>query len=302
MQTSREIQKKLALLIGHLIRRCIQEARMIPYILSQEEVIKMLVDDPALFERLVQEEQTDQTAYSKKDLTAKIDAVSELASLDSLEVFERPFWSGPEVDIGPILDVTNQLTRSFAVYLGNASTLFDKIFEEFMGKFRQSLERAGMTLRAVDFTLDEVAILQEDAGAYLSAGDFLQAFTYDRLLSSQIMIEQVINLPSEGFSLREDLIRQGLNEPRILEPLIKFVLRISYVSQGSWEDLFSVLARLVFQNSGRCTPAHLVDLIEQDIVFSCNLLCASYEELRQQTAAQRKRAIEGSLEKCKATA
>jgi hypothetical protein len=92
MRTSPEIRKKLAQLIGNLIRRCIHEARMIPYILSQEEVIKMLVDDPALFERLVREEQTDQTAYSKKDLTAKIDAVSELAKLDSLETFEEAFW------------------------------------------------------------------------------------------------------------------------------------------------------------------------------------------------------------------
>ncbi len=275
---------------------------MIPYILSQEEVVRMVIEDPALFERLVQEEETDQTAYSKKDLTAKIDAASELASLDSLDVFEKPFWSGPEVDIAPILDATNQLTRSFAVYLGNASTLFDKSFEEFMGKFRRSLEKAGLTLQSVDFAPEDVVLFREDAGAYLGAGEFLQAFTYDRLLSSQIMMDQVIRLPAEGFSLREDLIRRGLSEPRSAAALTRFVLRISYISQGSWEDLFSTLARLAYQEPGRFTTAQLIDLIEQDIVFACNLLCASYAELRQQTAAQRKSAIESRLEKYRATA
>lgn len=270
---------------------------MIPYILSQEEVVRMVIEDPALFERLVQEEETDQTAYSKKDLTAKIDAASELASLDSLDVFEKPFWSGPEVDLTPVLDATNQLTRSFAVYLGNASTLFDKSFEEFMGKFRRSLEKAGLELRSVDFLEEDVVLFREDAGAFLAAGEFLQAFTYDRLLSSQIMMDQVVRLPAEGFTLREDLIRQGLSEPRIAEAMTKFVLRISYISQGAWDDLFSILARLACREPGRFAPARLVDLIERDIVFACNFLCASYAELRQQTAAQRRSAVESRLEK-----
>jgi len=61
MQTSAEIRKKLATLIGNLICRCISDARMIPYILNREEVITMLMDDPARFEKLVQDEHTDQS-------------------------------------------------------------------------------------------------------------------------------------------------------------------------------------------------------------------------------------------------
>ncbi len=297
MQASSEIRKKLAFLIGNLIRRCIHDARMIPYILSRDEVIKMLVDDPASFEKLVREEHADQTAYSKEDLTVKLDAASELGKLDSLEAFEKDFWGGPEVDLAPILDLTNQLTRTFAVYLGNASTLFDKSFEEFMRKFRQSLFRAGMTLRRVDFTLQDVAALEENAREYLSAGEFLQAFTFDRLLSSQIMIEEVVNLPKEGFSLRESLMRQALNTPGLCRALPKFVIRISYISQGVWEDLFPVLVRLVRSEPGLCTASHLIDLIEQDIVFACNLLCTSYADLRQWKSARRKEAIENSIGK-----
>jgi hypothetical protein len=297
MGTSPEIRNKLALLIGNLIRRCIREARLIPYILSREEVVNMLVDNPAMFEKLVREEQDDQTAYSKQDLTVKLDAVSELGKLDSLEAYEKSFWGETEVDLSPILDLTNQLTRTFAVYMGNASTLFDKAFEEFMHKFRQSLQRAGLTLRTVDFTPEDAAILKEIAAAYLSDGDFLQAFTFDRLLNSQVMIEQVVHLPSQNFCLREDLIRQALGEPERSAALVKFVLRVSYISQGAWEDLFPILARIVHQEPGQCAPRQLIDLIEEDVVFSCNLLCASYSELRQLASVQRRKAIENSLEK-----
>jgi hypothetical protein len=166
-----------------------------------------------------------------------------------------------------------------------------------MNKFRQTLQRAGLTLRTVDLSLDDVAILRESAVAYLSTGEFLQAFTFDRLLSSQVMIEQVVNLPARGFALREDLIRRALSEADRASALVKFVLRISYVSQGAWEDLFPLLVRMVHQEPGLYAPRRLVDLIEEDVVFLCNLLCSSYPELRQQAPVERRGAIESSLER-----
>ena len=297
MQASIEIRKKLATLIGHLICRCIDEARMIPTVLNREEVINILVDDPALFEKLVRDEQDDHSELSKEDLTVKLDAAVELGRIDSLQAFEEKFWEGPEIDLTPILDLTNQLTRTFAVYLGNAATLFDKTFEDFMSKFRQSLQRAGMTIQAIDFTIEDVSIFEDTAASYLSAGEFLQAFTFERLLRSQIMMKQVVTLPAEGFSLRENLMRRALKDPRLCSSLIKFVLRISYISQGSWDDLFPVLVKLAREESGLCTPARLVEHIEQDIVFSCNLLCDSYGEIRQWPAEQRRRTIESGLDK-----
>jgi hypothetical protein len=295
MQISVEIRKKLAMLIGHLLCGCIRKARMIPTVLHREEVISILVEDPALFERLVRDEQADNSELSKEDLTVKRDAVAELGKLEKLEEFEKAFWEGPEVDLSPLMALTNQLTRTFAVYLGNAATLFDRSFEEFMTKYRQSLERVGMTLRKVDFTPDEVAILESYAVSYLTAGEFLQAFTFDRLLSSQITLKQVVNLPEEGFSLRRNLIRSALNDPKLSSALARFVIRVSYISQGVWEDLFPILSTLVHQESVLFTPAQLVDLIEQDVFFSCNLLCRSYAEIRQWQPVQRRVAIESSL-------
>ena len=78
-------------------------------------------------------------------------------------------------------------------------------------------------------------------------------------------------------------------------PLVKFVIRVSYISHGDWEDLFTVLVRQVNEESSQCSSAKLIDLIEQDVVFSCNLLCGSYAEIREWPPDQRRLAIEESL-------
>jgi hypothetical protein len=297
MQVSSEIRQKMAVLIGNLICRCIQDARMIPYILNQEDVINLLVDDPARFEELVQQEHSTKTAYSKKDLTLKLDAIQELGKFEELDVIRVPFWTGLEADLGPILDLTNQLTRTFAVYIGNASTLFDKNLEEFMDKFRQSLRQAGMALKAIDFNIEDVSILEKRAEDYLSKGEFLEAFTFDRLLASQVMIKQVVNIPISGVLLRENLIRRALKDANLSAPLIKFLLRVSYISQGAWGDLFFILAALVRKEPDLCTSQQLIDLIERDVVFSCNLLCKSYAELSQLSSTQRRSAIASGIER-----
>jgi hypothetical protein len=302
MQASVEIRRKLAALIGDLISRCIREACMIPHVLSQEEIVDLLVRDPELYEKLVQNEHRDKTELSKTDLTVSINVTKELEKLDQLETVDKSLWDGPEIDLSPIMDLTNQLARTFAVYLGNAATLFDREFEDFMNKFRQSLQRAGMTLKTVDFTLEDAAILESSARSYLTAGEFLQAFTFDRLLSSQIMMKQVVILPSTGFSLRENLIRYALEDPSLSSPMIKFTLRACYISQGAWEDLFTVMLRLVNEEPGLCSSARLMELIEQDVVFSCNLLCRTYAEIREWTTAQRKVAVEKALKKLQESA
>jgi hypothetical protein len=295
MPASLEIRKKLATLIGSIISRCISEARLIPYILTQEEAVNILVDDPSKFEKLLREELD--AGVSGRDLTLKLDALIELRKIDSLDQFEDSPWLKSDAEIAPIMDLTNQLSRTFAVYLGNASTIFDKSFEDFMSRFRDSMQRAGMVIRTVDFTLDDVSVLEENAESYLRAGEFLQAFTFDRLLTSQILIKQVVNLPAHGFTLRENLIKSGLNNSDLCLKLSRFVLRMSYISQGAWEDLLSILVRLAREKQGLCSSSQLLDLIERDIVFSCNLLCKSYTELKEWSPLQRRSAIESSLEK-----
>lgn len=297
MQVSREIRQKMAVLMGNLLCRCIQDARMIPYILNQEEVVNILVEDPSRFEELVQQEHSTKTAYSKKDLTLKLDALKELGKFEALDAIEIPFWTGLEADLGPILDLTNQLTRTFVVYIGNASTMFDKSFEEFMDKFRQSLRQAGMTIKTIDFSIEDVSILGERAEAYLSKGEFLEAFTFDRLLASQVMIKQVVNIPISGLLFRENLIRRALKDENRSAALIKFLLRVSYISHGAWGDLIPMLASLLLKEPDLGQSRQLIDFIERDVVFSCNLLCKSYAELSQLPSDQRRAAIASGIER-----
>ncbi|MDI9613779.1 MAG: hypothetical protein QM330_12165 [Acidobacteriota bacterium] len=295
MDASAEIRKKLAALIGHLVTRCIREARMIPAVLHREEVISIIVDDPERFARLVREEHADQAELSRENLTVKLDAVSELAKLDRLEIFDRSFWDGPEIDLTPILDLTHQLTRTFAVYLGNAATLFDREFEAFMVKFRRSLSEAGMTLRAVDFTPEDMAIFEETAIGYIAAGEGLQAFTYEKLLSSQIMMRQVVNLP-EGYLLRERMFWRCLGDAALAPALIRFVIRISYISQGTWEDMIPALLGIIRESGNDAALRLVVDAAEKDVVFTCNLLCRSYDEIRRLDAGRRRQEIAAALE------
>jgi hypothetical protein len=287
MQTAAEIRKKLATVIGQIISRCIDDARMVPTVLNREEMIHILMDDPALFQKLVQDEHAGESELSKADLTVRLDAIAELGKLDRIEAFEESFWDGPVADLTPII----------AVYIGNAATLFDKAFTEFMDKFRQSMQSVGMSLKAFDFTLDDVAILEEKAASHLSEGEFLRAFTFERLLRSQIMMKQLVSLPSTGFSLHENLIRSAVEDPELFPECAKFVIRVSYISQGSWDDLFPLLARVVFQKSDDSTLEQLIRFIEQDVFFSCNLLCSSYAEIRQLPEAERRLAIEHGIEK-----
>jgi hypothetical protein len=298
MQVSLEIRQKFVLVLGNLICRCIEEARMIPYILGQEQVIEILVRNPAVYEKLVRDEQRDRTEFASDRLTARIDAVAELGQFEALDAFAVSFAGagGSDVDLDPVLERVNHLTRTFAVYIGNMITIFEKEFQVFMEKFHQSLQQAGIVLRVLDLTPEDMVELERKAEAYLTAGLFLQAFSFDRMLNSQVITNELIRLPSAGYSFSRHLIRCGLKDAGLRSALVKFILRASYVSQGGWQDLFVSFATLVSQEPELCGRELLVERIEQDGVFCCNLLRESFSDLRKWTPGERRATIERRLE------
>jgi len=299
MQAAQEIRRKLILVIGNLICRCIEEARKIPYILDQEQVVNILVGNPSFFEKLVREEQRDRTAFSSASLTAKLDAISELGQFEALDAFEVSFSgpSSPSVDPDAILDQLNRLTRTFVVYHGNMVTIFEKEFQEFMEKFRSSLQQSGMSLRTTELTPSDMVGLEKRAEDYLTTGQFLQAFSFDRLLNSQVITKGLVSLPAAGYSLSRNLMETAVEDVVLFTKLVKFVLRVCYVSQGTWQDLFATLLDLVDQEPARHRRSLLIDRIEQDGIFCCNLLCESYAVLREWPAGERRTAIERGLER-----
>ncbi len=297
MQVSQDIREKLILVIGNLICRCIDEARKVPYILDQEEVVRILLENPQLFEKLVGDEQLESTAFSKEKLTARLDTLRELGQFEALDTWDMSFSGRIEsdADLAPILKQVNQLSRTFAVYINNTITIFEKNFEQFMDKFRQSVQAAGMTVQAMELTSKDLAGLTRRAEPYMTAGQFLQAFSFDRLLNCHVITKDAIIVPSPGYSFNRDLMQTALKEAHLIPSLVKFILRISYISQGTWNELFDTLVSLVDSEPEKFSLAVLVDLIQQDVIFACNLLREPLANVRHWTPAERKVAIERKL-------
>ncbi|MBZ5495542.1 MAG: hypothetical protein LAP85_04005 [Acidobacteriia bacterium] len=301
MQASQEVRQKLVMVIGNLVCRCIEEARKIPYILDQEQVVDLLVGNPAFFAELVRDEQHDRTEFSNDRLTAKLDAVAELGQFEALDAFDLSFSSpmDSDADLEPVMEQINKLTRTFVVYFGNMVTIFEKEFQLFMEKFRQSLQQAGMALRATELAPGDMQGLEKRAVACLRAGEFLQAFSFDRLLNSEVIAKELVSLPCSGYSLNRKLIKTAMEDERLCAGVLTFILRACYISQGNWQDLFATVIDLV----GREPEVHrrtlLLERIERDGVFCCNLLCESFTNLKKWPPAERTAAIERSLERWK---
>ncbi len=297
MQASEKVRQKLAQVIGNLIRRCIDEARQIPYILDQEQIVDILVANPSFFAKLVQEEHHDRTAYSSSRLTAKIDAFTELGQFEALDAFDVSFSSAfaTDADLEPVLDQVNRLTRTFVVYFGNMITIFEKEFQLLMERFRKSLKQGGLHLDSVELTPPDMMELEKEAGLYLAAGQFLQAFSFDRLLNSEVISNRLIMLPSSGYSFKGNLIRGAIGNRDLYPALVKFILQACYISQGAWQDNFIKLIHIVDAEKETGPRTMLVDQIERDGIFCCNLLRESFANLKTWSSAQRRAAIEDRL-------
>jgi len=292
-----ELKERLVLLIGSLLVRCLNEARRIPYILDREEVVDILIKNPSLFETLVLQEQISDAEFARDRLTAQIDALRELGQFESLDALSVSFSSdgGDSPLLDPVLSQITELSRNFVVYTSNALTIFEKKFELFMDRFRDSLEAAGIKMTVLELTPKDMGSLEERAGSYLDQGQFLQAFLFGRLLVSPVITRQLVTLPKSDYSFSRNLIRRGLINEGIRQPLVKFILRTSYVSQGGWHDLFSTLLNSVCEEPGPGGLSLLTTLIAQDPVFSCNLLCRTFPELARCNTRERSAAIEERL-------
>ncbi len=297
MQAAQEIRQKLILVIGNLLCRCIEDARKIPYVLDREQVLDILVRNPLFFARLVREEKRDSTEFSSDSLTAKLDAMAELGQFEALDAYDISLAASfdPDVDLNVILDQVNRLTRTFVVYLSNTTTIFEKEFQQFMEKFHQSLNQAGLAPRITELTVSDMAGLEDKAGGYLAAGMFLQAFLFDRLLNADVITKELVRLPSSGYSFSRSLLLRASKDAGTFAALVKFLLRACYVSQGTWEDLLSTLMDLVAQDSGPDRRSMLIDGIEQDGIFCCNLLREPLATLRSWPPGERRAAIEKGL-------
>jgi hypothetical protein len=104
-----------------------------------------------------------------------------------------------------------------------------------------------------------------------------------------------VRLPASGYSFSRSLLQRASKDAGTYVALVKFLLRACYVSQGSWEDLLSTLLDIVSQDSGPSRRSMLIDGIEQDGIFCCNLLREPLATLRGWPPGERRAAIEKGL-------
>jgi hypothetical protein len=303
MQASKEIRQKLVQLIMNLVLKCMDEARSIPYVLDQDEMIELLMKNPAKFHNLVVEEDPNKVPEEEEStgmLTATLDAFTQIGQFESLNALDLSLYGRiqSDKDLSPALDQIDRLARTFAIYIGNIVTLFEKEFEEFTEKLRSSLQQSGLNLRSIEFTEEDMAQLEAKAESFLNSGQYFQAFVFERLLSYEIITRQLVSLQS-NYNLGEKLIRRLLKKDKnLFSTLVKFVLKACYISHASWEDLFFMVVRIVDEEPEAFGRSALIDLIEQDAMFCCNLLHKSFSDLKKQTPLDRRLAIDKNLDDC----
>jgi hypothetical protein len=204
---SETARKKLAMVLGQLICRAIEDGRKIPYVLEPDEVIDILVRDPAKFTQLVNQEEDGQTQFSTGTLTAQLDAITGLGQLEILDRYDMSFGesNGSEENLKSAVDEIHQLTRLFAVYIGNTVSLFEKEFDTFASKFHQSLHGTGYSLGRVNLQTEDLNGIEESANRYLDSGKYIQAFLVDRLLSMHVVTRELVSVP-QGYSVSAKMI------------------------------------------------------------------------------------------------
>ncbi len=80
-----------------------------------------------------------------------------------------------------------------------------------------------------------------------------------------------------------------------MEEMLRFILRVSYVSHHHWYELFLDMARMANEDHAPVHLPLLVEMIEQDAVFACNLLQSPPDVLCQSTPLQRRITILNTL-------
>jgi hypothetical protein len=180
-------------------------------------------------------------------------------------------------------------------YISNIITTFEKSYEQFLDRYRQSMQGMSQKVDVVQITWDDLGGVRQAAESMLAGGEFIQSFSLGRLLDPEVIASDLIHFPSADDSLARLLLVNAPQDVDKFRRLAKFILRASYISHNHWQDIFQVLAELAEQDPQRYHREDLISLIEQDSVFCCNLLHMTYESLFSWTPEDRRLAIEQAL-------
>ena len=297
MKISGTVKNKLVQVVLNLARRSIDEARKVPYLVEQDNVVDILINHPDLYKTLVSEGQLEGEGVPQGKMLMKLDILSEIEEFRSLDEHFVSAWSSSQskTDLESLLSQVNSLTKLFLAYHGNMVAIFEREYDHFLERFRSTLDETEGELHPIQLDQSDFEEVRQAAVAYLSEQRFIEAFSLGKLFQPEIIRNLLFQFPDSEYSLIEELIRESPKSEPAFSNLVTFILRACYLSHDLWCDLFVVLLKLVEQDPGLYHRSRIIELIEQDFVFCCNLLHKTYDQLYDMSGEQRMAAIEASL-------
>ncbi len=297
MKSSGTVKDKLVQVILNLARRSIDEARKVPYWVEQDNVVDILINHPDLYKTLVSEGQLEGDGVPQGKMLVKLDILAEIEEFRSLDKQLVGAWGSGQskIDLESVSSQVNSLTKLFLAYHGNMVAIFEKEYDHFLGRFRKTLDETEEELHPFLLDQSDFEEARQMAEAYLAEQRFIEAFSLGKLFHPDIIRNLLFQFPDPEYSLVEELIRESPKIEPAYSNLVRFILRACYLSHSLWCDLFVVLLKLVEQDPGLYHRQKILELVEQDIVFCCNLLHTTYDQLHSMSAEQRRAAIEASL-------
>jgi hypothetical protein len=187
----------------------------------------------------------------------------------------------------------------FMAYISNMITTFEKSYEDFLERYRRTLRDAGQKVELVEISWEDLGNVRKSAEGMLANGHYIEAFSFGRLFDPEVVASDLIHFPATEDTLARRLLLKSPSDIDQYRRLVKFILRVCYISHNHWQDIFCALADLAKQEPERYHRSLLIELIGEDSVFCCNLLHQTTESLLGWTAAQRQEAIEKALEQQK---
>lgn len=298
MSEQDRIREKLILVLINLISRAIEDARKVPYLMEQDNLVDILINNPDIYQQMVLDGQMEEEGMPTGKVVVKLDILSQMQEFELLDQYDMTLsgMAGQEESSSPVFNQINLLSKMFMAYISNMITTFEKSYEDFLERYRRTLRDAGQQVELVEISWDDLENVRKSAEGMLTSGHFIEAFSFDRLFDPDVVASDLIHFPVAEDTLARRLLLKPPPDVDQYRRLVKFILRACYISHNHWQDIFFALADLADQEPERYHRPLLIELIDEDSVFCCNLLHQTTESLLGWTAAQRQEAIEKALE------
>lgn len=292
-----QIKKKLIWVLSNFISRSIEEARKVPYLMDRDNLVDILVRNPDIYRQMLLNGQIDEDGISRGKVVVKVDILDQIAEFKALDEYDLTFTSmvGQDALRPLVFEKINLLSKMFMAYFSNLIAIFEKTYEEFHERFRETMKPPAHATSLVSISWDDLEDIKKRAIELVKEGKFIQAFSIGRLMDPELISSDLVLFPRAGDSFARLLLQSLPWDVDLCQRMTKFILRTCYISHNHWYDIFHALMQLANQEPNRFHRELIIQEIEQDSIFCCNLLHETYENILTWKTGELRVAIEIAL-------